>query len=162
MLFLLSPDVARANMMKLPSSPPGVHNSGSCCADKPIQRKDEDHNISVHRLCLDNTVKYLFNEKGNNEISIATIFTWAYQFTIYSYVQMFHCNEYHFKKISLPSNKKPTRSEKQYKQYKDSFIPWIKKPILHLQRKARVPAKQHIPLCYRGKCHLERFHDLNV
>jgi hypothetical protein len=25
LLFRLSPDVARANMMKLPSSPPGVH-----------------------------------------------------------------------------------------------------------------------------------------
>ena len=30
LLFLLSPDVALANMMKLPSSPPGVHCSGSC------------------------------------------------------------------------------------------------------------------------------------
>lgn len=40
---------------------------------------------------------------------------------------MFPCNKYNFKKISLPSNKKPTRSEKQYKQYKDSSIPRIKK-----------------------------------
>jgi len=78
----------------------------------PIRRKDEDHNINVHRLCLDNTVKSLFKENGSNEVSIATIFTSAYQFNIYSYVQMFHCNEYHFNKISLPSNKKPTRSEK--------------------------------------------------
>lgn len=31
LLFFLSPDVALANMMKLPSSPPGVHCSGSCC-----------------------------------------------------------------------------------------------------------------------------------
>lgn len=30
LLFRLSPDVARANMIKLPSSPPGVHCSGSC------------------------------------------------------------------------------------------------------------------------------------
>lgn len=30
LLFRLSPDVALANIMKLPSSPPGVHCSGSC------------------------------------------------------------------------------------------------------------------------------------
>lgn len=30
LLFFLSPEVARANMMKFPSSPPGVHISGSC------------------------------------------------------------------------------------------------------------------------------------
>lgn len=30
LLFFLSPDVARANIIKLPSSPPGVHCSGSC------------------------------------------------------------------------------------------------------------------------------------
>jgi len=30
LLFFLSPEVARANIMKLPSSPPGVHCSGSC------------------------------------------------------------------------------------------------------------------------------------
>lgn len=34
LLFFLSPEVARANMMKFPSSPPGVHISGSCCAHK--------------------------------------------------------------------------------------------------------------------------------
>jgi hypothetical protein len=34
LLLRLSPDVARANMMKLPSSPPGVQVSGSCCEDK--------------------------------------------------------------------------------------------------------------------------------
>lgn len=31
LLFFLSPDVALANIMKFPSSPPGVHISGSCC-----------------------------------------------------------------------------------------------------------------------------------
>lgn len=30
LLFFLSPEVARANIIKLPSSPPGVHCSGSC------------------------------------------------------------------------------------------------------------------------------------
>lgn len=30
LLFFLSPDVARANIMKFPSSPPGVQTSGSC------------------------------------------------------------------------------------------------------------------------------------
>lgn len=30
LLFFLSPEVALANMMKFPSSPPGVHCSGSC------------------------------------------------------------------------------------------------------------------------------------
>jgi hypothetical protein len=34
LLFFLSPEVALANIMKLPSSPPGVHNSGSCCENK--------------------------------------------------------------------------------------------------------------------------------
>lgn len=31
LLLRLSPLVARANIMKFPSSPPGVHCSGSCC-----------------------------------------------------------------------------------------------------------------------------------
>jgi hypothetical protein len=30
LLLRLSPDVARANIIKFPSSPPGVHCSGSC------------------------------------------------------------------------------------------------------------------------------------
>ena len=30
LLLRLSPDVALANIMKFPSSPPGVHFSGSC------------------------------------------------------------------------------------------------------------------------------------
>lgn len=34
LLFFLSPDVALANIIKFPSSPPGVHCSGSCCKDK--------------------------------------------------------------------------------------------------------------------------------
>lgn len=34
LLFLLSPLVARANIMKFPFSPPGVHCSGSCCTWK--------------------------------------------------------------------------------------------------------------------------------
>lgn len=31
LLLRLSPLVARANIIKFPSSPPGVHCSGSCC-----------------------------------------------------------------------------------------------------------------------------------
>jgi hypothetical protein len=110
LLFLLSPDVARANIMKLPSSPPGVHTSGSCWVDMPIQRKDEYYISFLYWLCLHNSEISFYN-KRNNEISVATIFTWAYQFTIYSYVQMFHFNEYHLNKISIPSNTQSTRLE---------------------------------------------------
>lgn len=34
LLFRLSPLVALANIIKFPSSPPGEHSSGSCCAKK--------------------------------------------------------------------------------------------------------------------------------
>lgn len=43
LLFFLSPDVALANMMKFPSSPPGVHISGSCCKEK-FQKKLGNNN----------------------------------------------------------------------------------------------------------------------
>lgn len=33
LLFFLSPDVALANIIKFPSSPPGVQPSGSCCVE---------------------------------------------------------------------------------------------------------------------------------
>lgn len=36
LLLRLSPEVALANIIKLPSSPPGVHCSGSCCKIKRI------------------------------------------------------------------------------------------------------------------------------
>lgn len=52
LLFFLSPEVALANIMKLPSSPPGEHCSGSCCNRKQIR-------VKVGRLFIMNHVEFL-------------------------------------------------------------------------------------------------------
>lgn len=45
LLFRLSPDVALANIIKLPSSPPGVHCSGSCCKFTEEQWKKKNETV---------------------------------------------------------------------------------------------------------------------
>lgn len=53
LLFFLSPEVALANIMKLPSSPPGEHCSGSCCEKFQINSILLIDDISVNLDIID-------------------------------------------------------------------------------------------------------------